>query len=94
MFKIAVSACCTPLVSLDVSRDTANYNIYSCGRFLFKRGRRNKKKKRQRTFGLHTRLGIYITAEELKAFKEDPAPQSGPTSTYMQDATVIFYFQA
>jgi len=57
-------------------------------------GEIKKKKERQRTFGLHTRLGIYITAEELKAFKEDPAPQSGPTSTYMQDATVIFYFQA
>jgi hypothetical protein len=36
IFKIEVPACCTPLVSLDVSQDTANYKLYSCGRILFK----------------------------------------------------------
>jgi len=39
-------------------------------------------------------LGISITAEELLAFKEGPAAQSRPTSTYMQDATVVFYLHA
>ena len=46
--KIEVSACCVPLVSFDVPRDTANYNIYSCSRILFKHGMRNKKRKEKK----------------------------------------------
>jgi hypothetical protein len=48
MFKMEVYACCTPLVSLDVSRDTANYKIYTCGRLLFKRGMKNKKERKKK----------------------------------------------
>jgi hypothetical protein len=55
---------------------------------------KKKKLNRQRTFGLHKRLGMSVTAEELLAFTEGPATQSRPPSTYMQDATVVFYFQA
>jgi hypothetical protein len=94
VFKIEVSACCTPLVSLHLSGDTANYNIYSCGRIFLSTVReikKKKKRKRHRTFRLHTRLGISVTAEELLAFTEGPAAQSPPTSTYMQDDTVVFY---
>ena len=39
-------------------------------------------------------LAISITAEELLAFNEVSVAQSWPTSAHMQDATVVFYFQA